>query len=56
MIFRRHRKNVSQRSVLHKFNRALCAAKFGDYCFAAAFGDGVYAIQDERVEHGGDGG
>ena len=56
MTFHRHRKNVSQRSLLHKFKRSLCAAKFGDHCFAAAEGDGVYAIQDERVKHRGDGG
>jgi hypothetical protein len=34
----------------------LSTAKFGDHCFAAAKGDGVYAIQNEDVrDHGNDG-
>ena len=41
---------------LGEYPTQLRAAEFGDHCFAAAEGDGVYAIQAERVEHGGDGG
>jgi hypothetical protein len=32
------------------------AAKFGDHCFAALQDDGVNAIQDQEIDHHGDGG
>jgi len=35
---------------------ALSAAKFGDHDFAAFQGDGVNAIQDEKINEHGDGG